>query len=832
MVWSLALVGCASDIQVANKANVAPAASITSPTNGVAVTSGVNVDFVGNASDANGLDDIQTVSWNSSLDGELISNGIAVPDNSGVSRFSTVLSPGVHAVTFRVVDGAGEVGEASISLSVGDAVVAPTVDIVEPELFSDFFLGQTIDMVASVADEQSPPEELEVVWTAENQDSGAVSTVLEVFATSQGLAIGSWTPLEIGDYLLTATVVDPDGNSGSTTVAIEVEDQGGADLDGDGFSPLNGDCNDNDPDIYPNAEEVCGDAIDNNCSGTVDDKDTDNDQHIDDACVNYVGKLPLDDCNDDESQVFPGASESPDGFDNDCDGFIDEDTEAFDDDGDCFCEVGPCVDSVNASCPSIDEGDCEDGDEFAFPGASDAPDMLFIDGDCDGVDGDTEDMVFLDPIAGSDANSGLLPTEAVRTWAEASTTARLNGRTWVAVSEGEVDIRSGSVGFDEGLNIAGGYDATYSWARGTSAEPIFEVAAEGEEIEDWAIPTEFQYIAIYADDATGSGASSIALVIDNSDGLYLNNVIVSAGNGSNGQAGASSPGFAGNGSGGNNGSGRSGGSGGGNCGSSGSGGGGGTGNDASCGLFSCSEGPGTAGSPGSSSGGSGGSGGGSNGGNGGVGFSGGSGTDGSNGIGGSSFGSVSFSFGYVPSPGTSGSVGLAGKAGGGGGGGGGDGDWPDSGDGGGGGGGGGGACGGLGGAGGTGGGASIAIVLDDSSLLVDSSLITAGTAGDGGSGGNGQIGGSGGNGGLGADGESTVTSDGGNGGNGGTGGAGGDGGFGGGGGGGPSIGIACVGGSVVNEMGTVITPGQAGSGGPSAGASGASGLEVDTDGCL
>jgi hypothetical protein len=38
------------------------------------------------------------------------------------------------------------------------------------------------------------------------------------------------------------------------------------DDDGDGFSENQGDCNDNDDTIYPGAEEICGDGIDQNCN--------------------------------------------------------------------------------------------------------------------------------------------------------------------------------------------------------------------------------------------------------------------------------------------------------------------------------------------------------------------------------------------------------------------------------------------------------------------------------------------------------------------------------------------------------------------------------------
>ena len=50
-----------------------------------------------------------------------------------------------------------------------------------------------------------------------------------------------------------------------------------SDVDGDGYAPnpcgfgLPGDCDDTDPAVNPGAEEVCGDGIDNNCDGVVDE---------------------------------------------------------------------------------------------------------------------------------------------------------------------------------------------------------------------------------------------------------------------------------------------------------------------------------------------------------------------------------------------------------------------------------------------------------------------------------------------------------------------------------------------------------------------------------
>ena len=80
--------------------------------------------------------------------------------------------------------------------------------------------------------------------------------------------------------------------------------------DGDGYASCLGDCDDSDPDISPDAAEIC-DGLDNNCDGTIDEGFTDADGD---------GWAYCADCDESDPLTYPGAEEQCDSLDNDCNG--------------------------------------------------------------------------------------------------------------------------------------------------------------------------------------------------------------------------------------------------------------------------------------------------------------------------------------------------------------------------------------------------------------------------------------------------------------------------------------------------------------------------------
>lgn len=60
------------------------------------------------------------------------------------------------------------------------------------------------------------------------------------------------------------------GDTGAGPTAPDTGPDPDVDLDGDGFTPAEGDCDETERDVHPGVPEVCGDQLDNDCDGLFD----------------------------------------------------------------------------------------------------------------------------------------------------------------------------------------------------------------------------------------------------------------------------------------------------------------------------------------------------------------------------------------------------------------------------------------------------------------------------------------------------------------------------------------------------------------------------------
>ena len=180
------------------------------------------------------------------------------------------------------------------------------------------------------------------------------------------------------------------------------------DVDGDGYKS-DVDCDDNNADIFPDAQEIC-DGVDNDCDALIDSEDDSLDADTWYADVDEDGfgageatlscEAPAgfvnntDDCDDTSAAVNPDGLEECDDVDNDCSGVVDDLPPDFEDpffavyldnDGDGFGDANTLFYACDTSPGIVDiADDCDDSSAEIYPDAQET---------CDGIDNNCDNII-------------------------------------------------------------------------------------------------------------------------------------------------------------------------------------------------------------------------------------------------------------------------------------------------------------------------------------------------------------------------------------------------------------------------------------------------------
>lgn len=145
----------------------------------------------------------------------------ATADADGIA--TTAVSPdslttGAHEAVVVVTDSDGDTATAGVRFLVGGPLGAPEVSITAPDDGSTYLIQESVTFRGQASDETTPPSDLSFLWESDRDGvlSGAVTAGGESLLLAEGMSAGT--------HLVTLTVTDSDGESGTDFVTVTLSE--------------------------------------------------------------------------------------------------------------------------------------------------------------------------------------------------------------------------------------------------------------------------------------------------------------------------------------------------------------------------------------------------------------------------------------------------------------------------------------------------------------------------------------------------------------------------------------------------------------------------------
>jgi hypothetical protein len=312
----------------------------------------------------------------SAADDSLVPSGVI--ESEGVIGKLSLKSEGTFVVGCRAYDGKvwGPIESTTIGAIAKGKNQGPGNEYLSPP-GADILVGQSIRLVMGAKDPEK--EKLAFFWESSPKRNSQDAPLLGIQTDSNDRSEITFTGTESGIFEVRAWASDGEFST-SVLVAkilVRAKEASKIDNDKDGFSAGTGpgeDCNDADVAVNPDAYDICGNPVDENCDGVIPKDDCDGDGFP--VCVG--NNADVCDCDDSDRTVNQKALEYCDGRDNNCDGKVDE---GFAVGTQCTVGLGACQAAGKTVCTP-------DGQRALCAGVPVAAKLEVCDGqdnDCDAV---------------------------------------------------------------------------------------------------------------------------------------------------------------------------------------------------------------------------------------------------------------------------------------------------------------------------------------------------------------------------------------------------------------------------------------------------------------